>query len=504
MPTPPEQQRARTGVHGLDDILGGGLPTDHIYLLDGEPGTGKTTVAIQFLREGVAQGEHGLYVTLSESKAELEAVAASHGWKLDGIELFELAEKMAGAREDESEYTIFHPAEVELQETMSAVLDVIERVSPVRVVFDSLSEMRLLARDPLRFRRQILMLKQFFAGRKCTVLLLDDQSARDGDMQLHSLAHGVIRLEHLALEYGAERRRLQVTKLRGSTFWGGYHDFRIRTGGVVVFPRIKVAVATPPADQPESLVADNDGLEALLGGGLTRGTSTVITGAAGTGKTVLSIQYICAAVKRGERVRLYMFDERLTTFHMRARGLGMDLDEAIADGRLSIRQVEPTAMSPGEFAHSVVRAVEDDGVSLIVLDSINGYMNAMPSERLLGVQLHELMTYLANRRVTSILTLVQRGIFGGPVDESAEVSYLADTVVLLRYFEFHGTVRGAISVVKKRSGAHERTIRECRVEQGGIVVGEPLNDFQGVLTGVPEYYGEGAPLMSSGDLGSSH
>jgi circadian clock protein KaiC len=313
-------------------------------------------------------------------------------------------------------------------------------------------------------------------------------------MQLHSLAHGVILLEHLAMEYGAERRRLQVTKLRGARFRGGYHDFRINTGGVAVYPRISTRAART-TDLVGPLVSGNAEIEELLGGGLTRGTSTLITGPAGTGKTVLSLMYVCAAVARGERVRLFMFDERLTTFRMRAEGLHMDLADAIADGRLTIYQIEPTQMSPGEFAHEVVEAVEHDDVSLVVIDSVNGYMNAMPAERLLEVQVHELLSYLASRGVTSIMTLVQRGIFSGPVDEAAEVSYLADTVVLLRYFEFLGSVRGAISVVKKRSGAHERTIRECRVGPGGLTVGSPLHEFQGVLTGVPEYHGNRDPLM---------
>jgi circadian clock protein KaiC len=489
--------RASTGVPGLDEILGGGLPTNHLYLLDGEPGTGKTTLALQFLLEGARHGERGLYVTLSESSLELEGVAQSHGWTLDGVEVFELSTADAPTVD---EYTLFHPAEVELQETVGEVLKAVREANPSRVVFDSLSEMRLLARDPLRFRRQILALKQFFAGRQCTVLLLDDKSAPEGDMQLHSLAHGVIALEHLAMEYGAERRRLQVTKLRGARFWGGYHDFRICTGGIAVYPRIRRGGPQSEA-RTETLESGSGALDALLGGGLTRGTSTLITGAAGTGKTVLTVQYVCAAVERGERVRLFMFDERLTTFRMRAEGLGMDLSAPLEDGRLSIMQIEPTQMSPGEFANEVVRAVERDGVTMLAIDSINGYMNAMPSERLLGVQLHELLSYLADRGVTSILTLVQHGIFGGPVDEAAEVSYLADTVILLRYFEFQGAVRGAISVVKKRSGAHEHTIRECRVEKGGLHVGVPLIDFQGVLTGVPRYTGAGEPLMHGGASG---
>jgi circadian clock protein KaiC len=493
----PVVERASTGVAGLDSILGGGLPTNHLYLLDGEPGTGKTTLALQFLLEGARHGERGLYVTLSESSLELEGVAQSHGWTLDGVEVFELSTADAPTVD---EYTLFHPAEVELQETVGEVLKAVREANPSRVVFDSLSEMRLLARDPLRFRRQILALKQFFAGRQCTVLLLDDKSAPEGDMQLHSLAHGVIALEHLAMEYGAERRRLQVTKLRGARFWGGYHDFRICTGGIAVYPRIRRGGPQSEA-RTETLESGSGALDALLGGGLTRGTSTLITGAAGTGKTVLTVQYVCAAVERGERVRLFMFDERLTTFRMRAEGLGMDLSAPLEDGRLSIMQIEPTQMSPGEFANEVVRAVERDGVTMLAIDSINGYMNAMPSERLLGVQLHELLSYLADRGVTSILTLVQHGIFGGPVDEAAEVSYLADTVILLRYFEFQGAVRGAISVVKKRSGAHEHTIRECRVEKGGLHVGVPLIDFQGVLTGVPRYTGAGEPLMHGGASG---
>jgi circadian clock protein KaiC len=488
---PQSVERASTGIAGLDSILGGGLPTNHIYLLDGEPGTGKTTVALQFLLEGSKRGERGLYVTLSESSLELEGVAQSHGWSLDQIEVFELSTAQAAT---EDEYTLFHPAEVELQETVSEVLKAVADTNPARVVFDSLSEMRLLARDPLRFRRQILALKQYFAGRQCTVLLLDDKSAPEGDMQLHSLAHGVIALEHLAMEYGAERRRLQVTKLRGARFWGGYHDFRICTGGVAVYPRIRRLGAQGDI-AAANLKSNSAALDELLGGGLARGTSTLITGAAGTGKTVLSVQYVCAAVERGERARLFMFDERISTFRMRAEGLGMNLSESLADGRLSIVQIEPAQMSPGEFANEVVRAVEQDGVTLLAIDSINGYMNAMPSERLLGVQLHELLSYLADRGVTSILTLVQHGIFGGPVEEGAEVSYLADTVILLRYFEFQGAVRGAISVVKKRSGPHEHTIRECRVDKGGLQVGTPLTAFHGVLTGMPQYTGASEPLM---------
>jgi circadian clock protein KaiC len=489
-----EVARARTGVSGLDDILGGGLPTNHLYLLDGEPGTGKTTLAMQFLLEGVAKGERGLYVTLSESAAELNAVAQSHGWNLDGIDIFELSKE--SNRDVEEGYTIFHPAEVELQQTVDEVLKAVEEHNPARIAFDSLSEMRLLAREPLRFRRQILALKQFFQGRDCTVILLDDKTAPEGDLQLHSLAHGVIVLEHVALEYGSERRRLQVTKVRGIQFRGGFHDFRIVTGGVEVYPRVL-------QDQPKvdvsgvSILSGSAPLDALLGGGITCGTSTLITGAAGTGKSVLCTQFARSEIKRGKHVLFYLFDERMATFKLRSLALGMDMDEARESGQLKMTQVEPTELSPGEFASQVVKAVENDKCSLVIIDSINGYMQSMPEERLLAIQIHELLSFLSNNGVTCIMTLVQHGIFGNPVDEAVEVSYLADTVILMRYFEVSGTVRQAISVVKKRSGNHERTIRECKVQKGGLFVGEPLRDFQGVLTGVPQYTGGTAPLLAT-------
>lgn len=484
--------RARTGVAGLDAILGGGLPADRLYLVDGEPGTGKTTLALQFLLAGQADGQRGLYVSLSETAEELRAASLSHGWNTDDLSVLELS-AIEGVVSEEV-YTLFHPSEVELQQTVDAVLAAIEREKPARVVFDSLSEMRLLARDPLRFRRQILTLKQFFVGRGCTVLLLDDRSAPETDLQLHSIAHGVIVLEQLPTDYGAERRRLQVKKLRGVRFRGGYHDFRIRTGGVEVYPRI-YASSGSTREIGEPIESGSRELDSLLGGGISRGTSALITGAAGTGKTVVSAMYAAAACARGEKVQMFMFDERRATFLARARLLGLDFDGPLANGQLVIRQVEPTEMSPGEFSNEVVRAVEEEGVSLICVDSVNGYMHAMPAERLLIVQIHELLTYLANHGVTTIMTLVQSGIFGSPVDEAGEVSYLADTVVLLRYFEFDGAVRRAISVVKKRSGDHERTIRECRVEQGGFRVGEPLGGFAGVLTGVPRYVGGSGPLM---------
>ena len=487
------QERVSTGVNGLDEILGGGLPTRHLYLLDGEPGTGKTTLALQFLLAGVQHGLRGLYVTLSESRTELAGVAASHGWALDGIDVFELTPEEVGVGEEG--YTLFHPSEIELQQTMDAVLAAVDRSGATLVVLDSLSEMRLLARDPLRFRRQILALKQYFAARECTVLLLDDKTAPEGDLQLQSLAHGVIALEHVAQDYGSERRRLHVIKLRGLRFRGGYHDFRIRTGGLAVFPRLRVGGRDVPVTTT-LLPSGSNGLDKLLGGGLHAGTSLLITGPAGTGKSVLSTQYACASVLRGERVRFFMFDERLSTFRIRNAGIGLDVETAISEGRLNIQQVEPTDLSPGEFANQVMSAVENDGVKMIVIDSLNGYLQSMPEERLLPIQVHELLSYLATKGVTCIMTLVQRGIFGSPVDEAAEISYLADTVVLMRFFEVSGSVRQAISVVKKRSGDHERTIRESRVQRGGVYVGKPLHEFHGVLTGVPSFAGATRDLLA--------
>jgi circadian clock protein KaiC len=497
---PADQPRVSTGIAGLDEILGGGLPSNHLYLIDGEPGTGKTTLALQFLLAGAATGARGLYVTLSETRAELTQVAESHGWTLDNVDIFELSAAESGAMDEG--YTLFHPAEIELQQTMDAVLSSVEKSGATLVVLDSLSEMRLLARDPLRFRRQILTIKQFFAERECTVLLLDDKTAPEGDLQLHSLAHGVIALEHVAQEYGAERRRLQVRKLRGLRFRGGYHDFRITTGGLAVFPRLRLDHRGEVSGQP-LIRSGSSEMDKLLGGGLQPGTSLLITGPAGTGKSVLSSQYACAAVTRGERVKFFLFDERLSTFRLRGEGLGLDIDTPVADGRLRLRQVEPTELSPGEFAHEVMCAVEQEGVRLIVIDSLNGYLQSMPEERLLPIQVHELLSYLATKGVTCIMTLVQRGIFGSPVDDAAEISYLADTVILLRYFEVFGSVRQAVSVVKKRSGDHERTIRESRVQRGGLHVGGPLREFQGVLTGVPSFTGATGDLLPSISPGSA-
>jgi circadian clock protein KaiC len=475
-----------TGVPGLDQLLGGGLPSKRVYLIEGDPGSGKTTMGLQFLRDGIARGEKVLYVTLSETRAELAAVAASHGWTLDGMTLHELAPAEESFTPDD-QYTFFHPSEVELSETTKAVLTEVERINPTRVVFDSLSEMRLLAREPLRYRRQILGLKQFFVGRNCTVLLLDDRTSQAGDLQLQSIAHGVITLEQLAPEYGAERRRLRIVKMRGVRFQGGFHDFLIATGGLRVFPRL---VAAESRNGRENGAASTGiaRLDDLLVGGLDRGTSTLFIGPAGAGKSAIATSIAVAAAERGEHVAMYLFDEGLDTFRRRAAGLGSDVTEHVESGRIVLTQVDPAEMSPGEFADNVRAAVDQSHASVVVIDSLNGYLNAMPEERYLVAQLHEMFMFLRQRGVLAISIVAQHGMVGqmqAPVD----LSYLADNVLLLRFFEANGAVRQAISVLKKRSGRHEKTIRELRLEASGITVGEPLTEFHGVLTGVPVYKG---------------
>jgi circadian clock protein KaiC len=487
-----------TGVEGLDSILAGGLPTDRIYLIEGEPGTGKTTLALQFLMEGERRGEAGLYITLSETKEELRAVAASHGWSLDGFHIYEMV-PLEDSLKPEEQYTIFHPSEVELSETTSAVLEEVERIRPRRVVFDSLSEMRLLAREPLRFRRQILALKQYFAGRRSTVLLLDDKVADGKELQVESIAHGVISLEHLAVEYGAERRRLRVIKLRGSRFRGGYHDFNIETGGVRVFPRLVAAEHRQVAAQ-ESVRSGVAELDALLGGGLDRGTSTLVIGPAGSGKSSLASQFAVAAAERGERAAVFIFDELRETFVMRAEGMGIGVRKFVDTGLLTLQQVDPAELSPGEFAHAVWRVAEGDGgAGVVVIDSLNGYLNAMPEERFLTLHMHELLTYLNQQGVVTLLIMAQHGFLGSAMQTPVDVSYLADTVLMLRYFEAGGAVRRALSVVKKRTGTHENTIREMEVTSEGIRVGRVLTDFRGVLTGVPDYQGTKGSLRVEAD-----
>jgi len=473
----------QVGVPGLDDVLGGGLTANRLYLLEGAPGTGKTTVAMQFLREGAAAGESVLYVTLSETGRELRGVARSHGWDLKGIEVREMLSGQDALEPDE-QYTMFHPSEVELGETTLKILADVELLKPTRVVFDSLSELRLLAGGSLRYRRQILALKQFFSGRRCTVLLLDDMTAMEHDLQVQSIAHAVIRLEQLNSDYGSSRRRLIVDKYRGKAFRGGYHDYKIARGGLKVFPRLVAAEHTLPLTQtriPSGLPA----LDELLGGGIEKGTSTLFVGAPGTGKSSVAVQFAIAAARRGECAALFIFDESINTLRTRCEGMGMDLSTHLDSGHIRVRQVDPAELSPGEFVHSIRVAVTEHKATVVVIDSLNGYLNAMPDERFLIVQLHELLTYLGQSGVATLLVGAQHGLIGMQMQTPVDASYLADAVVLLRYFEDGGEVRQAISVLKKRGGAHERTIRAFTMNSTGVHVGAPLRNFRGILTGVP-------------------
>jgi circadian clock protein KaiC len=482
---------AATGIAGLDLILGGGFPVHRIYLLQGDPGVGKTTVGMHFLMSGRAAGERCLYIALSETKSEIMSVVESHGWTLEGIDLVELSalEQSSGL---EAENTLFQPSEVELHETTRRLLGEIERIRPSRVVFDSLSELRLLAQTPLRYRRQILALKQYFADKQTTVLLLDDRTSDPDDQQLQSLAHGVVSMGQSTPAYGADRRRLRISKLRGVPFHSGYHDFAIRAGGVEVFPRLA------PGSQHNELRGDrlSSGiveLDRMLGGGLDFGTSTLILGPAGTGKSSIAIQYAVAAAQRGERAALFMFDERVGTVFERSRALGFDLEAQMTSGMLTIQQIDPAEMGAGEFAHRVHTAVERTKCRLVIIDSLNGYLHSMASEKQLGVQLHELLAYLANLGVATVMVMAQHGL-AGPMHSPIDVSYVADTVVLLRYFESQGRIRKAISVMKKRSGAHEDAIRELTLDVRGLTVGDPLTQFMGVLTGVPRFVGSSEEL----------
>ena len=474
--------KVATGVTGLDEILGGGLPPRRMYLIQGSPGCGKTTLALQFLLTGAAAGEKVLYISLSETREEVEEVARSHGWDLAPVEIVELSaidQQLAA----EAQNTLFHTSEVELTETTNMLLEAVDRVKPTRVAFDSLSELRLLSQTALRYRRQILAFKQYFTGRSCTTLLLDDSSAGYGDDHVLSLAHGVIVLEQLSPEYGGERRRVNIRKVRGTTYRGGNHDFVIERGGLTVFPRL-VAAEHHRQFSSENVSSGIDGIDTLLGGGLARGTSTLFSGPPGTGKSTLALKFALTAAERGEKVALYTFDETLGVLAARADGLNFRLEAMIENGTVSAVQIDPAELSPGELASRIQIAVERDGVRVVYLDSLNGYLQSMGEDRFLNLQLHELVTYLNQQGVVTILIVTPQGLLGN-MQSPVDVTYLADTVLTFRFYEAHGAVHRAIAAIKKRTGNHERTIRELMISSDGITVGPPLADFRGVLTGTP-------------------
>jgi circadian clock protein KaiC len=484
--------QAAFGITGLDDILAGGLERDRLYLLEGNPGTGKTTAAMNFLMEGAARGEACLYITLSETEEELRATARSHHWSLDGIEIFELAPPES-LLDEQQQQSLLYSSDLELGETTRMIFDAVERVQPQRVVVDSLSEIRLLAQGSLRYRRQVLSLKHYFARLGVTVLLLDDLTTDVNDKTVHSVAHGVIQLQELAPEYGAERRRVRVIKYRGRRFRGGYHDFTIKTGGLEVYPRI-VASEHRTAFERTPMSSGVEGLDALLGGGVERGSSALILGPAGTGKSLFALNFAVSAVKRGEKAALFIFDEELGLLYDRMRKQGVDLEAMCEAGSLIVEQVDAAELSPGEFAARVRQCVSEKHIRTVVIDSLNGYQAAMPQEQFLVLHIHELLQYLNRQGASTFLTVAQHGLVGdmkAPVD----VTYLADTVILLRYFEAAGHVRRAVSVIKKRAGGHEKTIREFDIGDGGLSMGEPLQGFQGVLRGVPNFVGQGSGLM---------
>lgn len=484
--------KAKTGIWGMDEVLSGGLSRGHIFLLEGAPGTGKTTVALQFLLEGARHGEKCLYITLSETEKELRVGASSHGWTLDGnIEVFELLPPES-LLDDDQRQSLLYSSDLELGETTRQIFSAVERYKPSRLVLDSLSEIRLLAQSSLRYRRQILAIKHYFARYATTVLMLDDLTAEATDRTVHSVAHGVLRLEELAPDYGAERRRARVVKYRGSSYLGGYHDATIAYGGFNLFPRL-VASHYRTKQVRKAQSTGVAGLDALLGGGIESGSSNLILGPSGTGKSLVGIINVIAAIKRGEKAAIFVFDEELGLLIDRMLKVGIDLAKLREDGQLVIEQVDAAELSPGEFAHRVRKHVNENDIKTVVIDSLNGYQAAMPQENSLVLHIHELLQYLNRCGATTFVTVAQHGLVGdmkSPVD----VTYLADTVILLRYFEAFGSVHRAISVVKKRTGAHESTIREYVIDQRGLTIGEPLRSFQGVLRGVPSYSGN-APMM---------
>jgi circadian clock protein KaiC len=483
-------KRLSSGIEGIDDILGGGLTPRRMYLVEGAPGTGKTTLALQFLLKGVEEGQVGLYITLSETRDELLAVGESHGWDVSRFAILELLSDEG--LDPQYEQSVLHPAEIEMGETVRDVIKRVDELKPARIVLDSLSELRLLSQNPLRYRRQILALKRYFATHECTVLLLDDNSSEPGDVQLHSIAHGVISLGNLTHDYGGNRRRARITKMRGIKFREGYHDFTLDTGGIRVYPRLVAAEHHTQFDT-EVVSTGTPGLDALLGGGLIPGTNALMIGPSGVGKTTTVVSCLLAALARGERCVYYVFDETLTTLMIRCATLGIHLAPHVESGLLTLRQIDPAEISPGEFASDVRNSVEKKGVRYVAIDSLNAYLQAMPGERYLLLQMHELLGYLNQQGIITMLVLGQHGIIG-EVQNDIDISYLSDVVVLFRYFEHHGEVLTAVTAVKSRANAHERSIRQFRLGSSGVEVGEALRDFEGVLSGLPPYRGSTALL----------
>ncbi len=482
-----EIQKIGTGVAGLDEVLNGGLPARRLYLLEGDPGTGKTTLALQFLLAGRRAGERVAFVTLSESRVELIASAASHGWSLEGVEIREYVAS-ADALSPDGQVTMFRPSEVELLETVRHLLQDIEDLNPDRVVIDSLSELRLLAQDSFRYRRQLLALKEFFLSRNCTVLLLDDRTAGDRDRHVQSIVHGVVHLEQLAPDYGAERRRLRMSKIRGTSYRGGWHDYSIRAAGLVIYPRLTAADHRQPVAR-KALSSGIASFDEMLGGGAQTGTSLLLVGPAGVGKSTVAVQFVVAAARRQQRSVIFTFDETADLLLERTAPIGLPLRQFVDEGLVAVRQVDPAELSPGQFAHIIRETVERDHVEIVVIDSLNGYLSAMPDERQLTAQLHEILSFLSQRNVAAILVVAHQGVLGPHASSAIDASYLADTIMAMRFFEVEGRVRKAISVVKKRSGPHEDSIRELTIGSSGLVVGQPLTEFHGVLTGVPVYTG---------------
>lgn len=483
-----------TGIAGLDEILRGGLPANRLYLLLGAPGVGKTTIALQYLLRGDELGERGLYIALSETRSEIESVARSHGWSLDRLAIFELS-ALEQQLAEESQNTVFHPADIELNKTTQLLLQQIQEVKPRRLVLDSLSELRLMSDSALRYRRQMLSLKQFFSGEQMTVVLLDDHSADGGDLHVQSIAHGVVTLEQIVSDYGAEKRRIKINKMRGVNFMGGFHDAMIVRGGVKVFPRL-IAAEYERKFIHEKISSGIAELDTLVGGGLHRGTSALLLGPAGSGKSTVALQFAASAARRGEKVMLCLFEENIETMLARAASVGIEVDDLIESKRICVMQIDPAELSPGEFAHFVIEEVRTKGAQLVVVDSLNGYMQAMPDAKFLVIQLHELLSFLNRHGVLTLMTVAQHGLVGqmhAPVD----LTYLADSVILLRYFEQGGRIKKAISVIKKRIGSHEDTIREFRIDSSGIRLGEPLEEFHGVLTGTPTFKGRAEQMIGT-------